>query len=95
MLFRSSNFSSLYLFNDEKLLAKIHDDKGRLKSLVEKMLDDRKVLDELYLWTLTRYPTDAEVERSLKHVRQAASRLEAYQDVMWSLLNRHDFVVNH
>jgi hypothetical protein len=28
-------------------------------------------------------------------VRQAASRLEGYQDVLWSLLNRHDFVVNH
>ncbi len=63
------------------------------KSLVKEPPDGRKLLD--YLWMLTRYPTDAEVERSLKHVRQAASRLEAYQDVMWSLLNRRDFVVNH
>jgi hypothetical protein len=86
---------TLYLFNDEKLLAKIHDDKGRLKNLEQKVSDDRKLIEELYLWTLTRYPTDAEIERSMKHVRQAASRLEAYQDVMWSLLNRHDFVVNH
>ncbi len=86
---------TLYLFNDEKLLGKIHDPKGRIQGMVEKQTDDRKLLDELYLWTLTRYPTDAEAERSLKHVRQAASRLEAYQDVMWSLLNRHDFVVNH
>jgi len=86
---------TLYLLNDEKLLGKIHDAKGRLNTLVEKLSDDRKLLDELYLWTLTRYPTDTEVERSMKHVRQAASRMEAYQDVMWSLLNRHDFVVNH
>ncbi|HZZ77419.1 MAG TPA: DUF1549 and DUF1553 domain-containing protein [Gemmataceae bacterium] len=86
---------TLYLFNDEKLLAKIHDPKGRLQGLVAKTSDDRKLLAELYLWTLTRYPTDAEVERSVKHVRQAASRLEGYQDVLWSLLNRHDFVVNH
>jgi hypothetical protein len=86
---------TLYLFNDEKLAGKISDSKGRLKGMVESMTDDRKLLDELYLWTLTRYPTDAEVERSMKHVRQAASRLEAYQDLMWSLLNRHDFVVNH
>ncbi len=86
---------TLYLLNDEKLLGKIHDAKGRLVGMVEKTPDDRKLLDELYLWTLTRYPTTAEVERSMKHIRQAASRLEAYQDVMWSLLNRHDFVVNH
>jgi hypothetical protein len=86
---------TLYLLNDEKLLGKIHDPKGRLKSMVESITDDRKLLDELYLWTLTRTPTDAEVDRTMKHVRQAASRMEAYQDVLWSLLNRHDFVVNH
>jgi hypothetical protein len=85
---------TLYLFNDEKLLAKIHDEKGRLKSMVEKTADDRKLLDELYLLTLTRSPTEAETERSMKHVRQAGSRLEAYQDILWSLMNRHDFVVN-
>jgi hypothetical protein len=86
---------TLYLFNDEKLLGKIHDPKGRLKTLVDKIADDRKLLEELYLWTLTRFPTDAEIERSQKHLRQAASRLEGYQDVLWSLVNRHDFVVNH
>jgi hypothetical protein len=86
---------TLYLFNDEKLLGKISDEKGRLKELLEKTADDHKLLEELYLWTLSRYPTAAEDERSLKHVRQAASRLEGYQDVLWSLLNRHDFVVNH
>ncbi len=86
---------TLYLFNDEKLLGKIHDAKGRLASLESSMKDDRKLLEELYLWTLSRYPTDAEAERSMKHLRQAASRLEGFQDVLWSLLNRHDFVVNH
>ena len=86
---------TLYLFNDEKLLAKIHEPKGRLQDLEAKLKDDRKLLEELYLSTLTRLPTDMEVERSLKHVRQAASRLEGYQDILWSLLNRHDFVVNH
>jgi hypothetical protein len=85
---------TLYLFNDEKLLGKIHDPKGRLTNLESSIKDDRKLLEELYLWTLTRYPSDAEAERSMKHVRQAASRLEAYQDILWSLLNRHDFVVN-
>lgn len=86
---------TLYLFNDEKLLGKIHDPKGRLKNLVDAMADDRRLVEEQYLWTLTRYPTPTEIDRSLKHVRLAGSRLEGYQDVMWSLLNRHDFVVNH
>ena len=86
---------TLYLFNDEKLLAKIADEKGRLKSLVATTPDDRKLLEELYLSALTRFPTPAEIERSLAHLRQAASRLEGYQDLLWSLLNRHEFIVNH
>ncbi len=85
---------TLYLLNDEKLLGKIHDPKGRVQAIEAKVAADRKVIEELYLWTLTRFPTEAELERTQKHVRQSASRLEAYQDVMWSLLNRHDFVVN-
>ncbi len=85
---------SLYLFNDEKLLAKIADPKGRLKQRVEQTPEDRKLLEELYLAALTRFPTPAEVERSMRHLRQAGSRLEGYQDVLWSLLNRHDFIVN-
>jgi hypothetical protein len=85
---------TLYLFNDEKLLGKIADPNGRLKTLVEQTPDDGKLLEELYLSALTRLPMPAEVERSLAHLRQAASRLEGYQDVLWSLLNRHDFIVN-
>jgi hypothetical protein len=86
---------TLYLFNDEKLLGKIADPKGRLTTLVERTPDDGKLLEELYLSALTRLPTPAEAARSLAHLRQAASRLEGYQDVLWSLLNRHDFIVNH
>jgi hypothetical protein len=86
---------TLYLFNDEKLLAKIADPKGRLNQMVEQQADDATLLEELHLLALTRLPTPAEVARSQAHVRQAASRLEGYQDVLWSLLNRHDFIINH
>jgi len=85
---------TMYLFNDEKLMAKIHDEKGRLKKLVETIRDDGKVLDELYLSTLTRFPTPGERDRSLNHIKGAGSRLEGYQDILWSLFNRHDFIVN-
>jgi hypothetical protein len=85
---------TMYLFNDEKLIAKIHDDKGRLKKLVQETADDGKLLEELYLWTLTRLPTTEELDRSRKYVQQVGDRLEAYQDLLWSLMNRHEFVVN-
>jgi hypothetical protein len=85
---------TLYLFNDEKLIAKIHDDKGRLKKLVQDIADDGKLIEELYLWTLTRLPTAPEIEHGRRYVADVNNRLEAYQDLLWALLNRHEFVVN-
>jgi hypothetical protein len=85
---------TLYLFNDEKLIAKIHDGQGRLTKLVQSQGDDAKLIEELYLWTLTRTPAPAEFERDRKYVQAVGNRLEAYQDLLWSLLNRHEFIVN-
>lgn len=91
----SSLSQVLYLFNDDKLMARIQDEKGRLKKLVATTPDDGKVIEELYLLTLTRFPTGTEIERSRRHLREAASRLEGVQDLLWSLLNRQEFIVNH
>jgi hypothetical protein len=85
---------TMYLFNDEKLIAKVHDDKGRLTKLVQAQPDDDKLLDELYLWTLTRLPSGEERQRSRQYVAGVGNRTEAYQDVLWSLINRHEFIVN-
>ncbi len=85
---------TLYLFNDEKLIAKVHDPKGTVKKLVDSKMTDDAVIEELYLLTMTRFPTKEEVMLSKEFVKKTESRLEAYQDLAWSLLNRHDFVIN-
>lgn len=86
---------TLFLYIDEKLIGKINDPKGRLAALLKDTKDDRKVVEELYLATVTRPPTASELDRTLQHVRTAASRQEGFQDVLWSLLNRHEFLMNH
>jgi hypothetical protein len=91
----SSLSQVLYFYNDEKLMAKIADPKGRLARLVAAEKDDRKLVEELYLLTLTRRPTATEVERSLTYLRESPSRGEGYQDLLWSLMNRSEFIVNH
>ncbi|MBX9677605.1 MAG: DUF1549 and DUF1553 domain-containing protein [Gemmataceae bacterium] len=85
---------TMYLLNDEKLIAKIHDAKGRLKKLVDATPDDDRLIDELHLWTLTRTPTDEERSKAREFVREAGNRLEGYQDLLWALMNRNDFVIN-
>jgi hypothetical protein len=84
----------LYLYNSKQLHDKIADDKGRLRKLVDEVKDDRQLVEELYLLTLTRPPAPAEVERALANLRAAPSRREGYQEILWSLLNHKEFLVN-
>lgn len=86
---------ALYLYNDDTLWAKIVDESGRLKKLVEQQPDDRALIEELYLLSLSRLPSAAEMDRTLAYLPGVPSRLEAYQDVLWSLLNRQEFLVRH
>jgi hypothetical protein len=84
----------LYLFNDEQLLGKIADPAGRVQKLIDAKADARRVIEELYLVTLSRLPTADELQRSLKFVAASKSQAEGYQDVLWSLLNQQEFVIN-
>ena len=55
-----------------------------------------RVVEQLYLATLSRRPTARELARLTAHVRQhRAQPRQAYADVLWALLNSSEFVVNH
>lgn len=86
---------SLYFYNDQALVEKITHKDGRLTKYLAEIADDTQLLEELYLLTLSRTPSVAERERALKHVKTAKSRAEGYEDVLWALLNRQEFQVNH
>lgn len=86
---------SLYFFNDQVLINKITAKEGRLTKLLETHKDDARLLEELYLATLSRLPTDDERQRSTRYLASAASRAEGFEDIFWSLLNRREFLVCH
>ena len=86
---------AMYLLNDTDVNAKITNRKGRLTKLMRKIKDDGALVDELYLSTLSRWPTDDERQRTLEFVSAAESRTAGMQDVLWSLLNVREFVFVH
>jgi hypothetical protein len=48
---------------------------------------DESVVVELYLRCLAREPNDKELAICLEHVRQVSQRVEAFEDILWSIVN--------
>ena len=55
----------------------------------------RVVVDELFLRTLARCPSSTERTEVGRFVREAESRWQAYQDVLWALANTSEFLFIH
>ncbi len=86
---------AMYLLNDVDVNGKISAPKGRLAQLLAQIGDNDQLIDELYLGTVSRYPTADEKQRARDHVAKAADRKAGFEDLMWSLINLREFVFNH
>jgi hypothetical protein len=86
---------ALHLLNGDLLNKKIANDTGRIAKLMKAKTDQRAIVEELFLVTLSRVPRPEEVERSLYFVSQAPNVPEGLQDVLWALLNSREFLFNH
>jgi len=95
---RDSNASVLQvlsLANHPRMRQKIADDKGNVARIMKTHPDDAKRIDEIYLVTLTRLPSDTERQACLKYVRDSVTPAEGMRGVMWSLLNTREFLLQH
>ena len=53
-------------------------------------------MEEFYLWSLCRQPSEAELRVSLAFLAERPdAQAEAAQDLMWALLNSKDFMLLH
>ncbi|HUG70557.1 MAG TPA: DUF1549 domain-containing protein [Pirellulaceae bacterium] len=50
---------------------------------------------DAYLRTLSRYPNQSELARSVAYVHEANDPVEGLGDILWALLNTKEFIVNH
>ena len=85
----------LSLANHPRLRQKIADDKGQIARILKSEPDKAKRIDEVFLVTLCRPPTDAERQACSSYVRESASEAEGLRGVMWSLLNTREFLLAH
>jgi hypothetical protein len=50
-----------------------------------------EALRMVYLRTLARKPTDKEIDRCREYIQKVDNRAEAFEDILWSLLNSTEF----
>ena len=86
---------TLYRMTDPAILGKLTANTGRLAKLLKANPDDGAVLEELFLATLTRFPTAAEKEAFAQYRGRVKSRAAAFQDTLWALINTREFILNH
>jgi len=68
---------------------------NRVGRLLASGASDGVVLDELTLAALARTPTASERAGFLAHVRGAADRRKAWEDVAWAVVNSKEFLLRH
>lgn len=85
---------SLHLLNGDTVNRKVQEG-----NVVGRMLTSKKmpseIIEELYIRTLTRKPTNEELIRLSALVAEQADQKQALEDVFWALLNSREFMFNH
>lgn len=101
---------SLHLINSDAMLKLLSAPNGRAVQLArDKTKDDRTHITELYLHTLSRLPSKNELDIAMAHLakkrKQSAANpkqlsaeqaeKEAYEDMIWVVINTKEFLFNH
>ncbi len=63
-----------------------------LGELLSSTKSDEAVATELYLRCLAREPKSSEMEVCLEHVKKTGNRAEAFEDILWALVNTTEFL---
>ena len=86
----------LHLINGETIEAKLNSSKNRLTRLLAAKATPEEILEELFLATYSRLPRQDERERVMHSIASAKDKArQAWEDVLWSMLNSKEFLFQH
>ena len=94
---RSSEVSlsqALNLVNGPTIADALIDPDGRIATLMKTNPDDAKIVEEMYLATLSRMPRADELEKAKEYLAKSATKAEGAQDLLWALINSPSFLFN-
>jgi hypothetical protein len=86
---------ALNLVNGKTISDAVADAGGRVAKAILAGRNDRELVSELYLASLSRPPDAAELESGLKYLQSGEGRAAHAQDLLWALVNSKAFLYNH
>lgn len=88
---------ALHISNGDTILEKLKSDAGHVAALVAADAPNYRIIEELYLSALSRYPTDGEMTQLLAVLNEAPTdqRRTALEDVFWAVMSSREFMFNH
>lgn len=88
-------FQALAMISGRAIQNKLHSDEGRIAELAKSSTPLPRVVEELYLSTLTRFPTNRETREWNAYLGKQPDRRQALEDLGWVLLNSKEFLFRH
>lgn len=83
---------SLFLMNNPDINKRIKATRTNFLGLINKNFpDDADAVTEIYRHVLARTPTDRELTRCRTYITNSAERVEAFEDILWALINSTEF----
>jgi hypothetical protein len=88
---------ALHIANGDTLNQKLKAKKNRIEQLLAAKTPDDKIVEEIYLAALSRYPAAEEKAKLLALLAEATepNRREAVEDLFWGILSSKEFLFNH
>jgi hypothetical protein len=86
---------ALHLMNSAGINDRLAAKTGRVAALLQSGLPVRRIVDELYLSAVSRFPTPEELRQGTLLIATSSNRQQAAEDLLWALLNTKEFVFNH
>jgi hypothetical protein len=87
---------ALNLVNGKVISDAVADGNGRVAKAILGGKPDRDLVEDLYLSSLSRFPTAAEMENAVKYLNSGSNgRAARAQDLLWALVNSKAFLYNY
>jgi hypothetical protein len=86
---------SLHLMNSRELDGRVRNDSSRAARVAGSDMTSEQIVDELYLSTFSRFPSDVERGYVMGLLKDVKNRRAVVEDLMWAMVNSPEFSIRN